>query len=135
MFTVILAETSREAARYARQANLRKGSFRYATRAATIKGLRVAEIHELPSYKRRRDRFAVDSALRWTKGKRRRVLLRAERYDDIDRCHGIALRYEALARGGQPEPASEPVPENAPQPAGNRNKAKAKAKAPAGEFF
>lgn len=70
MYIVILANTPSEAAQYAREKGLRNTEYRFAARAGSIKGLRMAEIHELPSFSRRADKHAINAALRFNKAKR-----------------------------------------------------------------
>lgn len=67
MYRVILAGTYPEASAYARDQGWRAGTYRIAARAATIKGLRVAEVHELQSFQSRLDRHAVLATLRHAK--------------------------------------------------------------------
>lgn len=73
MYRIILANTHTEAMEYARAKGFPRGSFRYATRAATIKGLRAAEIHELPSFALRMDKHAINAALRFARVERIQV--------------------------------------------------------------
>lgn len=67
MYRVILAGNHQEAVAYARSQGWRSGAYRIATRAATIRGLRVAEVHELPSFATRLDRHAVMGELRYAR--------------------------------------------------------------------
>lgn len=64
-YIVILAGGHNEAMVYAQSRGLKVGTYRYATRAATIRGLRNAVIHELPSFKNRIDRHSIEAALRY----------------------------------------------------------------------
>lgn len=72
-YVIVLAERVHEANLYAKRAGLPRGRFRFPTSAASIRGLRVAEIHELPSFSRRRDKHAIDAALRFARGERKMV--------------------------------------------------------------
>lgn len=64
MYVVILAENSKEASRHAVDQGLKVGKYRYAVRAQSIAGLKVAVIHELPGFARRRDKHAINAELR-----------------------------------------------------------------------
>lgn len=149
MYTIILAASTRDANTYAKVAGLKMGRFRYATQASSIKGLRVADIVELPGFERRPDRHALNSALRYSKGERRVVSV--EEFSDLrdafaqarkalplERAAVIAHRYEAIkeaSRGeetGTPEPRQDPAP--APKPPKRRTPAAPKPAAPA-EIF
>lgn len=68
-YTIVLAENHNEANRYAKRAKLRKGQWRFPVSASALRGLRVAEIHELPSFAGRRDRHAILAELRYSRGK------------------------------------------------------------------
>ena len=113
MYVVILADTIREANAHARKHGLARGRFRFASSAANIRGLRVAEVHELPSFARRPDRYAIRAVLRYAKGK---VVLfnhddeplvehdlavldlvapQETRYE-LERAATVAFRYEAI---------------------------------------
>lgn len=73
MYVIVLARTPQEGSTYAKRAKLPRGRFRVATSASTIKGLRVAEVHELPSFVDRPDRHAVEAVLRYARGPRLQV--------------------------------------------------------------
>lgn len=64
MYKIILAENPQDANAYAKAQGIRRGTYRYAVRASSIAGLRVAEIHELPSFANRRDKHAINAELR-----------------------------------------------------------------------
>ena len=67
MYRVILCNDYREGHAYAVSQGFRHGNFRVASRAGTIKGLRVAEIHQLPSFEQRRDKHSILAALRYAR--------------------------------------------------------------------
>lgn len=147
-YTIILAGSTREASKYAKLAGLPKGRWRFASQAASIRGLRVAEIHELPSFARRPDRHAINGELRYTKGERIQVEMPEEPVVDQGDGMGeqltiddaIAEAYAEEQHGsetGTPEPVQEAAPAPAPvveSPAAERKKRKpapqAKAKKP-----
>lgn len=72
-FVVVLCENAREGNTYARRAGLQRGRYRVVASASSIRGLRVAHVHELPGFAKRRDRHAINAELRWTKGERIQV--------------------------------------------------------------
>lgn len=72
-YVIVLAGNTREGRRYAKLAGLPKGRHRVVFSAKQIRRLRYAEIHELPSFKRRPDRHGINAALRYTKGERKLV--------------------------------------------------------------
>ena len=67
MYTIILAHTKREAVEHARQQGLPHASWRWPARANSLDGLRIAAVHELPSWKKRVDRHAVEAKFRHAK--------------------------------------------------------------------
>lgn len=67
MYRIILAKSHSEGVAYAKDQGWKAGTYRIASRAATIKGLRVAEVHELASFSERLDTHAVRAALRYAK--------------------------------------------------------------------
>ena len=67
MYRVILCNDYREGHAYAVSQGFRHGNFRVASRAGTIKGLRVAEVHQLPSFEHRRDKHSILAALRYAR--------------------------------------------------------------------
>lgn len=70
MLKIILAANVQEGNAYAREQGFRQGDFRVAFRAATIRGVRESEVHELPSFQRRLDKHAIESELRYNRGPR-----------------------------------------------------------------
>lgn len=67
MMKIILASSHREAVAYAKDQGWRSGEYRYPVKASTIRGLRVAEIHELASFAKRFDRHAILGVLRYAR--------------------------------------------------------------------
>lgn len=64
----ILARTLKEAHAYAREAlGLTVGHYRVVNSAPTLKAVRNADLHLVPGWQNRYDRFAMKSALRWTR--------------------------------------------------------------------
>lgn len=64
----ILARTLKEAHDFARgELGLRNGQYRVVNSSGTLKSVRNADLYLLPGWERRYDRFAVKSALRWTR--------------------------------------------------------------------
>lgn len=150
MYVIVLCKTPQEGSQYAKRANLPRGSYRVATRAAAIKGLKVAEIHILPSFHQRPDRFAIEAALRYTRGARLEVEMPELdlRIHDVDEAEGVAylederreakaaadaaaekfvaaLDKQEAARGeetGTPEPREEPVPAPEAKPTAPRKR-------------
>lgn len=118
---VVLAGSYPEAARYAASIGLRPGRFRYASSADTIRGLRVSEIHELPSYSKRRDTHAIEAALRSSvRGVAERV-----RVDEAPpppkpaepgQVPGQMSLDDALADSNASESKAEPEPKPAAKP-------------------
>lgn len=73
MYVIVLCGNPQEGNRYAKRAKLPVGRYRVATRAGSIKGLRVAEVHELPSFASRPDKHAIEAVLRYAKCERLQV--------------------------------------------------------------
>ena len=66
MRPLILASSMRAAHQHARDAlSLERGQYRVVTSASTIKSVRNTELHLVPGWERRFDRFAMKSAMRW----------------------------------------------------------------------
>lgn len=64
----ILARTLKEAHAYARGVlGLTVGHYRVVNSAATVKSVRNVDLHLVPGWQNRYDRFAMKSALRWTR--------------------------------------------------------------------
>lgn len=64
MYTIILAENPKEASRHAVEQGLKIGTWRYAVRASSIRGVKAAVIHELPGFAKRRDKHAINAELK-----------------------------------------------------------------------
>jgi len=64
---LILAKSPIEASRYAKLVDLPRFTYRYVARAGTIRGVRSAEVHVLPSFLNRLDRHGILAALRLAK--------------------------------------------------------------------
>jgi hypothetical protein len=132
VYVVILANTTGEAMTYAQAKKLPRGGFRYAARASTVKGLRVAEIHILPGFARRPDRFAIKAALRYTRAKY--VEVSPEEYDQLvsayplERAARIAFRYQAIEEASRGQEAGETEPGEDAAPAAPRRSAPRKRK-------
>lgn len=108
MYTIVLADTIHEANSYARRVGLRRGAFRFPVSAAAIRGLRVAEIHELPSFSRRRDRHAINAELRYSRGQRLLVSADGEPVEGVQvaptaRQLEVAYRYDRLRELEKPQ--------------------------------
>lgn len=100
-YIIVLAGNTREGRRYAKLAGLPKGRHRVVYSAKQIRHLRSAEVHELPSFKRRPDRHAINAALRYTRGERRSVEMPADVVTDprgplTARQLEVAYRFNAL---------------------------------------
>lgn len=67
MYKIILANNYTEAAGFAREQGFKTGEYRIASKAGSIRGLRVAEVYELPSFSRRRDVHGLRMALKHAK--------------------------------------------------------------------
>lgn len=143
MYVVILAGSPREANDYVRVANLPKGRYRYAAQASTIRGLRVAEVHELPGFARRPDRFAIAATLRYAKLDRW-VKMGWPLEEALIEAYRLPLE-EALAEA-YPEPKTEPDestaasepsedPAPAPKPKAKSAKAAPRAVTAPSDFF
>lgn len=152
MYVVILANNLAEANRHVKRQGLRRGTYRFAARAATVRKLRVGEIHVLPGFRKRFDKHAILNEVRFTRGKRRvfnECGVEGQCYP-LERAAEVAFRYEAIREstrqqalaefaekeliGG--EPARAPEPSEDPAPAPRRRKAAAKpAPAVADGFF
>lgn len=65
--TLILAKSILEANRYAKAAGLDRFTYRAVRSAGSIRGVRHAEVHILPSFLDRLDRHSILGALRWAK--------------------------------------------------------------------
>lgn len=66
-YVIVLAKNTHEGATYARRAPLTRGRYRIAVSAGSIRGLRRAEVHILPSFDQKPDRHAILAELRWAK--------------------------------------------------------------------
>lgn len=108
MYTIILSATITEANAHAAREKLKRGSWRWPARPASIKGLRVAAIHELPSWRGRRDRHGIEVVLKrakttrtvFTKPERARILnMTPEEISESAAKHGerFGLESEELA--------------------------------------
>lgn len=98
-YVIVLAGNSREGHQYAKRAGLPKGRHRVVYSAKQVRRLRSAEIHILPSFKRRPDRHGILAALRYTRGERFDVTMPPK--DDLrgeltDRQLETAYRYDRL---------------------------------------
>lgn len=67
-YVVILAGTVQEGRTYARRKGLVLSRCRVVANASSVRGLRSAEIHELPSFSKRLDRHSINAQLRYVKG-------------------------------------------------------------------
>lgn len=67
-YTVILAGTTKEAVLHAKRHRLPRSRWRYVVAASNIRGLRRADIHVLPGFHKRLDRFGILGELKHTKG-------------------------------------------------------------------
>lgn len=61
---LVFAETISEANTYAKRAGLPRGAYRAVGHAGSIRGIQVADIHELPGFENRRDKHAIRAAVR-----------------------------------------------------------------------
>lgn len=104
-YVIVLAGSTREGRRYAKLAALPKGRHRVVFSAKQIRRLRHAEIHELPSFRRRPDRHGINAALRYTRGERLMVEMPTEQMEPSEertpagptlRQLEVAYRYNAL---------------------------------------
>jgi len=128
VYAIILAGSAREANTYAKAVGLPRGRFRYATQASSIRGLRVATVHELPGFTKRPDKFSLESVLRYATYERtvvspetfadlKRGLHQRETAYDVDRAAMVAHRYEAIKEASRGEETGAPKPSEAPAPA------------------
>lgn len=113
MYVVILAGTTLEAMRYANAAKLKRGRYRYALRAATIRGLRVAEVHILPGFARRLDRHAILAELRYAKFTQKVItpeeLKQLQTAYPLEKAATLAERYRAIYDKGAELPKPQRV--------------------------
>lgn len=64
----VLAKTMADAHRFAREElELPRGHYRIVTSPSTVKGIQGADLYLVPGWDQRYDRFAMRSALRWTR--------------------------------------------------------------------
>lgn len=66
-YILVLAKNTNEGARYIRAAKLPRGRWRNVASASSIRGIRFATIHKLPSFDQRPDRHAILAELRHAK--------------------------------------------------------------------
>lgn len=66
-YILVLAATPQEAAKYIKLAKLPRGRWRIASSASAIRGIRRATVHCLPGFKKRPDKFAVLSVLKYAR--------------------------------------------------------------------
>lgn len=115
MYVIVLAENHREANAYAQSAQLPRGRWRFAVRASSIRGLRVAEIHELPGFSKRRDQHAINAELRFARCERTIVdavdIPPPGLVADVDLAHEYAL-IEETARAWVGRVSDEIAPES-----------------------
>jgi hypothetical protein len=64
-YVIVLGANPQESHRYARRAGIPARNYRAPSSAASLKGLRSADVHLLPSFERRPDRHAIRAALRY----------------------------------------------------------------------
>jgi hypothetical protein len=62
--TIILSDTMRDAATYARAKGMKRGQWVWPARAVTIEGVTPTLVVTLPSYAARRDHHAIDAVIR-----------------------------------------------------------------------
>lgn len=67
-YVVVLAGSVQEGRTYARRKGLVLSRCRIVANASSVRGLRQAEIHELPSFNTRLDRHAINAQLRFVRG-------------------------------------------------------------------
>lgn len=131
-YTIILAKTPQEAITYARRVGLGLGQYRYAARAGSVSGVRVADIIELPGFANRPDRFAINAVLRYVRGERVKVEPPPpDRRLPFERALEVAYRYVAIkeaadgAEAGETEQSQDPAPAaKVESPAAERSKRK-----------
>lgn len=63
-YVLVFAENIAEANTYAKRAGLPRGRYRAVGHAASIRRIQVADVHELPSFERRRDKHAIRAEIR-----------------------------------------------------------------------
>lgn len=130
-YTIILAKSPQEAITYARRVGLGLGQYRYAARAGSVSGVRVADIIELPGFANRPDRFAINAVLRYVRGERVKVEPPPDRRLPFERALEVAYRYVAIkeaasgAEAGETEQSQNPAPTaEVESPAAERSKRK-----------
>lgn len=63
-YVIVLAKNTNEGSAYVRRANLPRGRWRIASSASSIRGLRRAHVHKLPTFDRRPDKHSILAELR-----------------------------------------------------------------------
>lgn len=86
MTTIILADTMKDAALYARASGLRRGEWTWPARAHTIDGTRPKTVVTLPSFAARRDFHAITATVRRQVRKSR----------DVKHVNVSEARFEAM---------------------------------------
>ena len=107
-YTVILANTMRQAMEHAKQEKLPKGRFRYAAHPSSIHGLRTANVHVLPEFGKRRDKHAILAKLRYAKVDNLLIFDEAGKSHSVDPT--LVTTPQKWAISERVEPASEDVP-------------------------
>lgn len=115
-YVIVLAGNTREGHRYAKRMGLPRGRHRVVFSAKQIRHLRYAEIHELPSFKRRPDRHSINAALRYAKGERKLVQMppdpEADKRGPLKvRQLEVAHRYNRIRNATIAEAITQIVPE------------------------
>jgi len=126
----VLARTMAEAHAYARgELGLLHGQYRIVNTPSTLKSVRGVDLHLVPGWQNRFDRFAMKGAIRWT---RMHVIDVAEQRaqepsvpDDLKPA-GSQLSLVSNEEAHAFVALLEPQPDPAPEPAGNRRRSRCK---------
>lgn len=101
MRVVILADTMREAASFAKATGLRRSEWAYPSTFRTIDGIPMTNVVELPSYAGRRDRHAINAVvlrgMRRSPGSTRTVVSQA-RFDAMIESNALADFFADASR-------------------------------------
>lgn len=66
-YVLVLARSPQEGSRYAKRMGIPASGYRAVVRAASIRGIRRADVHILPSFLNRPDRFSIFSEFRYAR--------------------------------------------------------------------
>lgn len=119
----ILARTMKEAHSFARDVlGLTYGHYRIVNTPATLKSVRGVELHLVPGWQNRFDRFTMKAAMRWT----RMEVIEHNEDEVLEEPDDLEPAGTQLALAPEPEPVVEQQPEEPKGPEVKRRRRRCK---------